>query len=593
MSVVRVDPKSAAGYPVVLVDDAGERLLRHVDPAHVLALAGDASPQGRRELGRGLYDLVHDAALGPCQTVYLDVRDEELRALPWELMIGPDGRRPFLTEGTCWVRGAPQPSPRAEVLVPIRLLVVLGNTDDQALLAREEADAIRRSLRAHHGAWYVEVLDQPTPRQFFDRMDDVRPHILHFVGHSGIHPLEGLPMLEFNGPGGSSGVTADMILNSISEPPRLVVLNACRTAYGPAASIWDLADAFHAGASLTMRGDLPSRPAVVFAENFYDSLASGAGVGEAVRAARAVMFRESLPEWESPSLMVRRAAEDVLPWRFGVEDATAIRLAELHAEVAMTVDRTAERWRLWGGVDSDAPPYRALLVDGGSGVGKSSLVRSCLFTWRLRGCTAVYVDAGALRDGRNVPWLEVVRALADSLPPLAGAARFRHQLVHLRRGLRPPAGPLDPDDGGLWDAANESEPHLREALFEALRSLLAEAGPMTIAFDHLVLVPELADTLVRGLLLPVADGLTGDVSVIVAEDDDRVLGGFADRAQRLRVEPWDRAQTEEIFREFGARTNRPYQGGWKDASEWAKTNAAVFMPSHLHMFHTMIAMGRP
>ncbi|TKK86053.1 CHAT domain-containing protein [Herbidospora galbida] len=593
MSVVRVGPRSASGYPVVLVDDAGERLLRHIDPARLSALTGDASPQGRRSLGRALHDLVHDPSLAASRAVYLDIGEEELRALPWESMIAPDGRRPFLAEGACWARGRPLPATRPDVLVPIRLLIVLGNTDDPALLAREEADAIRRSLRARHGAWHVEVLDQPTPREFFERMDDMRPHVLHFVGHSGVDPLEGLPMLEFNGPSGAVGVTADRIVNAITEPPRLVVLNACRTAYGPSASIWELADAFGAAAVVTMRGDVASAPAVVFAENLYESLASGATVGEAVRAARTVMFREGLSEWEAPSLVVGHAPEDVLPWSLGVDPDTALHLAELYAGVAMAVDRAAERWRLWGGVDSDAPPYRALLVGGGPEVGKSSLVRSCVFTWRLRGCTALYVDAGALRDGRNVPWLDVVRAVADALPPLAGAERFRHHLVHLRRGLRPPAGPFQPDDRGPWEAANEAEPQLREALFEGLRALLAETGRVTIALDHLALVPELGDTLVPGLLLPVAEGRLNGVSVIVAEDDERVLGAFADRAQRLTVEPWDRDRTEEIFREFGARANRPYQGGWKDASEWARDNTPVFMPSHLHMFHTMIAAGRP
>ncbi|GAB1817490.1 CHAT domain-containing protein [Herbidospora sp. RD11066] len=589
MSVVRVDPKSAAGCPVVLVDADGERLLRHIDPAHLRTLTGDGSPQGRRALGRALFDLVHDASLSGA--VYLDVQDPELRALPWELMIGPDGKRPFLAEG--WVRGAPRPCARGDIMVPIRLLVVLGNTADPALLAREEADAIRRSLRGRHGAWHVEVLDQPTPREFFDRMDAVRPHVLHFVGHSGVHPLEGLPMLEFNGPAGAKGVSADVIVNSIKEPPRLVVLNACRTGYGATEAIGELGDAFGAGAVITMRDEIASAPAVVFAEHLYDALASGATVGEAVRVARSVMHREGLPEWEAPSLVVRHAAEEVLPWRFGVDDATALDLAELYAGVAMAVDRTAERWRLWGGVDSDAPPHRAMLVGGGSGVGKSSLVRSCVFTWRLRGCTAVYVDAGALRDGRNVPWLDVVRALADALPELPGAARFRHHLVHLRQGVRPPAGSFQPDDLGPWEAANESEPQLREALFEALRALLSEAGRVTIALDHLGLVPELTETLVPGLLLPVLDQRLSDVSVIVVADDEKVLGGFAGRAQRLDVKPWDRDRTEEIFREFGARANRLFEGTWRGASEWVRESTPVFLPAQLHSFHSMIETGRP
>ncbi len=46
------------------------------------------------------------------------------------------------------------------------------------------------------------MLDQPEPGEFIDRMNEVRPHVLHFVGHSGIDPLEDLPMLEFNGPKG-------------------------------------------------------------------------------------------------------------------------------------------------------------------------------------------------------------------------------------------------------------------------------------------------------------------------------------------------------------------------------------------------------
>jgi GTPase SAR1 family protein len=77
------------------------------------------------------------------------------------------------------------------------------------------------------------------------------------------------------------------------------------------------------------------------------------------------------------------------------------------------VDRAAEHRKIWGRIDCDQLPPRSVLVTGDEEVGKSTLVKSCLLTWSLRGHQVVYVDLRL--PGRNLCWLDVLCQVRDAL----------------------------------------------------------------------------------------------------------------------------------------------------------------------------------
>ncbi|MEO3858320.1 CHAT domain-containing protein [Acrocarpospora sp. B8E8] len=632
-SILRVGPAAEGGYPAALYTDrdaaAGawtrEPVARCVIPASPslrearAVLLGVPDPAVRRATGEALYDLVAATDVGRAWTdlrdspmrTYLDIRPVELRALPWELMTDPDRRHLFLDDERPCLRGDFQPGRVGEFLVPIRLLIAVGNARDPDLRAADEVDAIRSALGEQPGAWHAEVLWEPTPTELFERFEALQPHVFHFIGHAGTDPFDDSPMLELVTGAGVESVTSEMVGNALRGGPRIVFLNACRTSYGQDAAeaqraTWAMAGAFEArgaDAVLAMQGDIPSPSAVAFAGRVYAALAAGDPLDAAVRRARRALFTARDPAWALPSLLVRREPEHVLPWRLGVARQNAERATRSwYPTVLSTIDRTAEHWRLWGGPGFDAP-WQALLLRGEAKAGKTSLLRSAMFTWHLRGCHAGYVDVQAIKDGKNVSCLDILRAVAGTLADAhpEPVRRFRHALVHLRQGRLPPPEGLDPDDGGRWEPAHEGEPELRARLFAAMRALLAEAagdGPLIIALDHAgsAFSLELTDYLVPGLLVPIAAGEVPGVRIIVAERNADGLGDYTGLAESLEVEKFPQAQTVRIFREYGARVRRPYRDQWKEIVETLSTLPGPWLdPSRLTQLHTLLppSAGKP
>ncbi|MBO3752612.1 CHAT domain-containing protein [Streptosporangiaceae bacterium NEAU-GS5] len=638
-SVIRVDDliggDGAGHYPVSLYTDqsGGDPVAQCElpDPGDLetlrgVLLASVPNPAARLAAGRSLYQLIAGTAVGQAwgallagpdriRTVF-DMRAGALRTLPWELMLAPTQKHPFLDDAYGCVRGSFRPGVGPGFLVPIRVLIVVGDAHDPNLRASDEVDAVRWALREGLGAWHVEVLTEPSPDELVARFKALKPHVFHFIGHGTWE--DGSPALQLGPAAANEPLTSYYMANSEVPAPRLVFLNACRTtsAAGPAdaqAVGWGVAAAFEdlgADAVLTMQGDIASPSAVRFAGALYAALAEGKPVDLAVRSARRDLFRKQDDAWALPSLIVRRHPEQVLPWQLGpgVDRDAVVKIAKQekwYTSVGQTVDRVAEHWALWDGPDVDAPGYQACLVGGEPEVGKSSLVRSCVFTWCLRGSQAVYVDVKTIKDGRTVSWVDVVRALVDALAGrLPGRAelparRFRHQLVHLRQGRRPPTvgdDELTPDDNGPWEAETEEEGALRKELMAALRALLAEVAggrPLTIALDHLarVLEHELTGYLVPGLLMPIAEGEVADVRLIVAErtkDARRLLGDFPMLARSCEVQPFRRAQAEELFREYSAMICRPYEGEWRMLVEQVSRLAAARLdPSDLSLLNRL------
>ena len=414
---------------------------------------------------------------------FFDVRPPELSALPWELMMRGNQSHPFLDDRHVCVRGSYQRAAEKPVPVPVRLLVVVGDPHDSALRAEDEVDAIWSGLRDHPGEWHVEVLWGPTREEFSASFGEVRPHVFHFIGHSVPSAYGAAPSLEFRPQAGGPGWELDsyQIVNTLAgAAPRLVFLNSCRSsdhayddderAQSRAAAI-GVAQAFEdigAEAVLGMQADIPSGPAVRFSRELYRLLADGTPVDVAVRDARRFLFNlgaEPVPRtWALPSLTVRGDPDGVLAMRLGLPREVARQLIEeRYREVGSLVDRTAEHRKLWGGSDCGRLPAPAVLVTGAEQVGKSALVKSCLFTWSLRGCRVAYVD---LRPpGRKLDWLDLLRQIRDGLAACLRdhaaepVRRFDHELAYRREGLDPPPRPAGggrTDDGGKWDAGHRA-----------------------------------------------------------------------------------------------------------------------------------------
>ncbi len=595
-------PAPAGGLDIAAVQRA--LLTETADTARLIAV-GDYLYRvlADTQVGRAWADAVADFTSKPKGSgllrTFFDVRPPGLSALPWELMVRDGLSHLFLDERHVCVRGSYQRAAETPVPVPIRLLVAVGDPHDSALRAEDEVDAIWSGLRDHPGEWHVEVMWGPTSPEFSACFKEVRPHIFHFIGHSVLSPYGNSPSLAFRPVPGGPGWELDShkIANMLGAvAPRLVFLNSCRSsdhAYrddereGARTAAIGVAQEFRllgSQATLGMQADIPSGPAVCFTGELYRLLAGGAPVDAAVRGARELLFQSepAAPRvWALPALTVRGDPDGVLAMRMALARDAAQLIAERYGEIGSLVDRTAEHRKLWGGIDCGRLPAPAVLVTGMEKVGKSALVRSCLFTWSLRGAQVVYVD---LRQPRKeLDWLDPLRqvraGLALYLPERAAepVRRFNHELACLKAGLDPE--PLPPaggrtDDGAKWMPATEREPELRETLFASARRMLEEVAggqPMLLAVDHLAagMPNDVRANFVPLFLLPIAKGSVAQVSVVVAETTDKanqlLSSQFRVRAAPVTVTPFPR--TIRLFRQFGALTGRPFHGRMQEISD--------------------------
>ncbi len=530
------------------------------------------------------------AADGHVRTV-LDVRAEALRQLPWELLTcEPDGRRPFQSRFKPWVRAAGPGVEAEDLLVPVRMLVVVGDPRDEKLRVDDELDAIMGALREVPGRWHVELCVKPTLAALRSALEDLRPHILHVIAHGAVASGSAVLVIPIDDQNSWELTTADVANLLPSPPPRLVVLNACRSGTSGTGNgtglpaLWTFTDAFlrrGCGAVVTMQGNIPSTAAVPFSAAFYQEVAAGAGIDVAAARGREAAYDARKGErddrsWAMPSLHLRARSDRVLPVALAVNASLVQQppYRDTYEPVGVHVDRTKERWQLLRSlVPNGGPPsQRLFLVTGPDKVGKSAVVKSALLTCQLRGSQVVYVD---LRPCRGAPWLPVLRYVRDQVRlwlPLAAAEpvrRFDHELASLKERLDSEPYTQESartDDGGDFDKGSEDFKDWIRRIFASFRTLLqATAGeqPLLLALDHLhkVYDPDLREFVVPQLLAPVAKAEVPNVYAVLVGDarwleDLRVADPTLPLPEPIPVPMFQRGEIYRLGREYCARRNK-------------------------------------
>jgi len=244
----------------------------------------------------------------------------ELSSLPWEFLY-LSNRRDFLAHSpvTPIVRYLQQTTaikPLA-VTLPLNLLVVIASPSDldvlntaaerQALeqaLAQLEEDAQLRITWIEHAT--VAKLDEALKTDSF--------HLLHFIGHSHFDDKRGEGALVFedeSGRGDYYEATRLKVLLKDHHALRLVVLNSCDSAkqddLDPFSSIATTLMLARIPAVIAMQFAISDSAAIAFAKIFYEYLAKGTAIDEALGQARKHLYavERNNVEWGTPVLYLR------------------------------------------------------------------------------------------------------------------------------------------------------------------------------------------------------------------------------------------------------------------------------------------------
>ena len=379
-----------------------------------------------------------------------------LAAVPWELMLDPEGgAHQYLTLApdahiVRAARSRTYPVPSALLQPPLNVLLVLsspvrwGQKDDaMAFDLFEEKRNLLQELEAlqRSDILRIDVEEHPTLENLRRRIGSRRGgyHIVHYLGHAA---PGGLYLEDRFGRAALTQAEAITALLRLCPQLRLSLFAGCETARTPAATD-TLSHEWRQGLStadqcvrvscptvIGMRAVLPFRTEWFFARFFYQGLASGYAIVEAVRLARAAIRGDEfvggeLLDWAVPSVI---AGSDQLgpllePPKPGPR-APRVTLAELKFDI-VEEDREffsrlvplRQAIDLLGGTT----PERILIVTGPSGVGKTALVDRALQDLGTRVDGVLYFKATRLQTEKDpilrlAGWVGEVLTMFDQRP---------------------------------------------------------------------------------------------------------------------------------------------------------------------------------
>lgn len=424
------------------VNEAGEKSVFAEIGRHLLAVLRFGN------VGEQLKDLKANRNKGETFRVLLDIEPEELKVLPWELLLDGPERLFQRTAGDSIVRvhdyGPTEATEIEPINWPMRLLVVIG-VDDSAIKADDEVQKIEDGLRTVDRLVDVEILKYPTIDQLEKECKKFRPHVFHYVGHGGLTRAQDPCILLQRAGGGNDFWTAAQIENSLQTwkwIPRFAFINACRTAGSKAATaedetvVWGINDAFHVlsvPAVLTMQADIRGNLAGEFAGVIYEKLAAGEPIDRAVAAARVKLRNATVAQdkdlkrdWATPTLTISIPPESVLPLKpkASTEREEAIRACEKFQEVSLLANCRVDRRKFIHGFYPlpQGKPKNLMIVRGPARSGKTWITLWCLAACAMQNHDVRYVEV----TGNDSPkWLDVLTRIQDGNPSKVVGGRYQ------------------------------------------------------------------------------------------------------------------------------------------------------------------------
>lgn len=335
-----------------------------------------------------------------------------LLGLPWELLHDGDG---YLFQGAKPTRVRRRlPNTKAldvpVVAPPIRILLVTARPEDEAcgyIDHRASALPLVEAMEARPGLVSIHVLSPPTLPALREELDRARTeqqpyHVVHFDGHGVYDRTVGLGGLCFeraedigklDGRRHSTVFTSELGPLLLDHRIPLVFLEACQTAQAEQASESIASELLKVGVAsvVAMSHSVLVETASRFVEAFYDALADGKRVGDAMLAGQRRLKDDTfrgrvfgagelrLEDWFVPVLFQEREDPQLFtttPARQTLEDfkaALARRLGDLPA-VPETgfVGRSREMLALQRLLRSEGDA-RYAVVRGQGGEGKTTL----------------------------------------------------------------------------------------------------------------------------------------------------------------------------------------------------------------------------
>ncbi|HMM40614.1 MAG TPA: CHAT domain-containing protein [Thermomicrobiales bacterium] len=290
--------------------------------------------QSVREFGRALFEALFSGdilaryvgsrrgadAQGKGLRLKLRIRSPELAALPWEFLYDPaEADYICLSRWTPLVRypEIAQPFTPFPVTAPLRILAMIANpTDQDQLDVDRERQRLREAVASLEalGMLQLEWCEGQTWRDLQKAMWRGPWHIFHFIGHGAFDRKLDEGIIGLADDQGRTAPLRSTHLGRLLRDHRslhLVILNSCEGAQGSSLDVFSstAATLVRTGlpAVLAMQYEISDLAAIAFAHAFYEAVAYGMSIDEAVSVARTAVSIEidRTVEWGTPVLYMR------------------------------------------------------------------------------------------------------------------------------------------------------------------------------------------------------------------------------------------------------------------------------------------------
>jgi tetratricopeptide (TPR) repeat protein len=397
----------------------------------------------------------------------LGTTDPEVLAQPWELLRDPKG--PLTFQGVTVRRQLTGFTPVADLHLkpPLRVLLIVSRPKDTGFIdPRNSIPPVLDALEGlPEGTVEVAFCEPPTlPRleeMISEAKDCGRPfHIVHFDGHGTYLPKTGVGALAFENDHEQTDLIAGSRLGDLlaKQGVPLAILEACRGADLSDRPVFgSLAPALlqsGVGSVIAFSHSVHVQAARLFVERFYQKLARGKSVGQALEEARSKLHADrkrwlhqgpnpptiDLEDWFIPQLY--QVGDD--PALFAHSD-TAAAPAQRRRTISLPGFPPEPMYRFHGrarellDLERAFRKHAAVVLYGMGGMGKTALAREAAHWWVRTGRfeKAVFCSFEQHRGAESVV-KELGKALeGEAFSSLAAEQQWQRavELFHLRRVL--------------------------------------------------------------------------------------------------------------------------------------------------------------
>jgi CHAT domain len=231
----------------------------------------------------------------------------DLADLPWEYLYNARADSPYflsthidLVLSRYVSPGKTSPQEKELEKSPLRILIVFSNAEGKDLMP-VGAEQVVQVIKEEAGRYpiQIDILDKPTINNFLEKIDETKPHVVHFIGYGRFNNKEKVTEIALLDDDEKSArwVKDDEFAYYFVQMhwfPRLVLLHLCESATTMnsdtfTASFSRLAPQLtraNVPAVVAMQYPLPNNAAVAFSKVFYRALAKGESIDTAVQDRR-------------------------------------------------------------------------------------------------------------------------------------------------------------------------------------------------------------------------------------------------------------------------------------------------------------------